>query len=44
MRAKADLYADRARRLGGLRLWSLGKFFVDGEDVYPRLIAGNVTA
>jgi intracellular multiplication protein IcmJ len=44
MRAKADLYADRARRLGGLRLWSLGKFFVDGEDVYPRLIAGGVAA
>ena len=44
MRAKADLYADRARRLGGLRLWSRGKFFVDGEDVYPRLIAGGAGA
>ena len=40
MRAKPDLYADRARRLGGLRLWPRGKFFVDGEDVYPRLVAG----
>ena len=44
MRARPNLYADRARRLGGLRLWSRGKFFVDGEDVYPRLIAGGVTA
>jgi intracellular multiplication protein IcmJ len=44
MRAKPDLYAQRATRLGGLRLWSLGKFFVDGEDVYPRLIAGSVAA
>jgi intracellular multiplication protein IcmJ len=44
MRARPNLYADRARRLGGLRLWSLGKFFVDGEDVYPRLIAGGVAA
>jgi intracellular multiplication protein IcmJ len=40
MRAEPNLYADRAKRLGGLRLWPRGKFFVDGEDVYPRLIAG----
>jgi len=44
MRARPNLYADRARRLGGLRLWSRGKFFVNGEDVYPRLIAGGVAA
>jgi intracellular multiplication protein IcmJ len=44
MRARPNLYADRARRLGGLRLWSLGKFFVDGEDVYPRQIAGGGSA
>jgi intracellular multiplication protein IcmJ len=44
MRAKPDLYAERGTRLGGLRLWSRGKFFVDGEDVYPRLIAGSVAA
>jgi hypothetical protein len=42
MRARPNLYADRARRLGGLRLWSRGKFFVDGEDVYPRLVVGGV--
>jgi hypothetical protein len=40
MRAEPNLYADRAKRLGGLRLWPRGKFFVDGEDVYPRLVAG----
>ena len=44
MRARPNLYADRARRLGGLRLWSRGKFFVAGEDVYPRLIASGVAA
>ena len=33
MRARPNLYADRTRLLGGLRLWSRGKFFVDGEDV-----------
>jgi intracellular multiplication protein IcmJ len=44
MRARPNLYADRARRLGGLRLWPRGKFFVDGEDVYPRLIAGGAAA
>ena len=44
MRAKPDLYADRATRLGGLRLWARGRFFVDGEDVYLRLIAGVAAA
>ena len=39
-----NLYADRATRLGGLRLWSRGRFFVDGEDVYLRLIAGVAAA
>jgi hypothetical protein len=38
LRAKPQLYADRARRLGGLRLWPQGRFFVDGEDAYPRLV------
>src|SRR5271166_726635 len=38
MRAKRQVYADRARLLGGLRLWSRGRFFVGGEDIYPRLI------
>jgi intracellular multiplication protein IcmJ len=42
MRAKPKVYADRARLLGGLRLWPRGRFFVDGEDIYPRLI--NSTA
>jgi intracellular multiplication protein IcmJ len=42
MRAKPKLYADRAKRLGGVRLLSRGKFFVGGEDIYPRLIAGPV--
>jgi intracellular multiplication protein IcmJ len=44
MRAKPNLYADRATRLGGLRLWSRGRFFIDGEDVYLRLIAGVAAA
>jgi len=39
LRAEPKLYAERAKRLGGLRLWSRGRFFVAGEDVYPRLIA-----
>jgi hypothetical protein len=39
LRAEPKLYAERARRLGGLRLWSRGRFFVAGEDVYPRVIA-----
>ena len=38
MRAKRQVYADRARLLGGLRLWPRGRFFVGGEDIYPRLI------
>ena len=39
LRAEPKLSAERAKRLGGLRLWSRGRFFVAGEDVYPRLIA-----
>ncbi len=39
MRARPQTYEDRSRLLGGLRLWSRGRFFVDSEDVYPRLIA-----
>ncbi len=39
MRAKPKIYADRARLLGGLRLWPRGRFFMNGDDVYPRLIA-----
>jgi hypothetical protein len=42
LRARPQLYADRARRLGGLRLWPQGRFFVDGDDVYPRLIASQL--
>ena len=38
MRAKRQVYADRAHLLGGLRLWPRGRFFVAGEDIYPRLI------
>ena len=38
--AKPAVYQDRARLLGGLRLWPRGRFFVDGEDVYPELVAG----
>ena len=44
MRMKARLYEDRARLLGGLRLLSRGRFFVDGEDIYPQLIADRVAA
>jgi len=44
MRMKPKLYAERARLLGGLRLLSRGRFFVDGEDIYPQLIADRVAA
>jgi intracellular multiplication protein IcmJ len=44
MRMKPRLYEDRARLLGGLRLLSRGRFFVDGEDIYPQLIADRVAA
>jgi intracellular multiplication protein IcmJ len=44
MRAKPTVYEDRARLLGGLRLWPRGRFFVDGEDIYPQLIADRVAA
>jgi hypothetical protein len=44
MRMKPRLYEDRARLLGGLRLLSQGRFFVDGEDIYPQLIADRVAA
>jgi len=44
MRMKPRLYEDRARLLGGLRLLSRGRFFVDGEDIYPQLIADRVVA
>ena len=44
MRMKPKVYQDRARLLGGLRLLSRGRFFVDGEDIYPRLIADRVAA
>jgi hypothetical protein len=44
MRMKPRLYEDRARLLGGLRLWPRGRFFVDGEDIYPQLIADRVAA
>jgi intracellular multiplication protein IcmJ len=41
LRAKPKFYDDRARLLGGLRLLCRARFFVDGEDIYPRLIAGR---
>jgi intracellular multiplication protein IcmJ len=41
LRAKPKFYEDRARLLGGLRLLCRARFFVDGEDIYPRLIAGR---
>ena len=44
MRMKPKAYQDRARLLGGLRLWPRGRFFVDGEDIYPQLIADRVAA
>ncbi len=44
LRMKARAYEDRARLLGGLRLLSRGRFFVDGEDIYPRLIGDRVAA
>ena len=44
MRMKPKVYEDRARLLGGLRLLSRGRFFVDGEDIYPQLIADRVAA
>ncbi len=44
MRMKPRAYGDRARLLGGLRLLSHGRFFVDGEDIYPQLIAESVVA
>jgi len=43
MRMKPRVYQDRARLLGGLRLLSRGRFFVEGEDIYPQLIADRVT-
>jgi hypothetical protein len=44
MRMKPKHYRDRARLIGGLRLLSHGRFFVDGEDIYPQLIADRVAA
>ncbi len=44
MRMKPRVYQDRARLLGGLRLLSRGRFFVDGEDIYPQLIGDRVAA
>ncbi len=44
MRMKPRFYEDRAQLLGGLRLLSRGRFFVDGEDIYPQLIADRVAA
>jgi intracellular multiplication protein IcmJ len=44
MRARPQVYANRARLFGGLRLWPRGRFFVDGEDVYLRLLMNRVAA
>ena len=38
-RLKTETYAARARLLGGLRLWPLGRFYHDGEDIYAELLA-----
>ncbi len=44
MRMKPRVYQDRARLLGGLRLLSRGRFFIEAEDIYPRLIGDRVAA
>jgi len=44
MRMKPRVYEDRARLVGGLRLLSRGRFFVDDDDIYPKLIAERVAA
>ncbi len=44
MRMKPKTYEDRARLVGGLRLLSRGRFFVDDEDIYPRLIGDHGAA
>ena len=44
MRMKPKVYEDRARLMGGLRLLSCGRFFVDDDDIYPRLIGDHVAA
>jgi len=38
-RLKTETYAARARLLGGLRLWLLGRFYREGEDIYAELLA-----
>jgi intracellular multiplication protein IcmJ len=40
-RAEPKFYEDRARLLGGLRLLCRARFFVNGEDIYPRIVAGR---
>ncbi len=44
LRMKPKTYENRARLIGGLRLLSRARFFVDGEDIYPQLIADRVAA
>ena len=44
LRMKPKTYEDRARLIGGLRLLSRARFFVDGEDIYPQLIGDRVAA
>ncbi len=36
----AGSYAQRTKLLGGARLLPLGRFFVDGRDVYPQMLKG----
>nr|WP_322843413.1 hypothetical protein [Methylocella tundrae] len=36
---KPDIYSQRATLLGGLRLLPLGRFYRNGKDIYPELIA-----
>jgi hypothetical protein len=38
LRLSPAVHARRAALLGGIRLLPLGRFFVEGEDVYPRIV------
>lgn len=38
LRLSPAVHARRAALLGGVRLLPLGRFFVAGEDVYPKIV------
>jgi hypothetical protein len=40
LRCKPEFYERRSKLLAGLRLLPLGRYFRDGEDIYPSLLAG----